>query len=105
VYRHPLFRIGELFIVFGVLYHAANGLRIIVQDFWPYVMHRQRELSLAVGAVVVLAMLPITWIMVAPLVGLSDEPGVQRHAERCQAEPLAPACVGEGSAVLEEVAP
>jgi len=105
VYRHPLFRIGELFIVFGVLYHAANGLRIIVQDFWPYVMHRQRELSLAVGAVVVLAMLPITWIMIAPLVGLSDEPGVDRHVERCQAEPLAPACVGEGSAVSEEVAP
>ena len=51
LYRHPLFRIGELFIFFGVIYHAANGLRIIVQDFWPYVMERQRQLSLAVAVV------------------------------------------------------
>lgn len=106
IYRHPLFRIGELFIVFGVLYHAANGLRIIIQDFWPYVMHRQRQLTMAVGVIVVAAMLPITWIMVAPLFGLSDEPGAARHEERCLATPTAPRCIAEpGVTPGAEVAP
>ena len=40
IYKHPVFRIGELFIFFGVLFHAVNGLRIIIQDFWPIVMQR-----------------------------------------------------------------
>lgn len=104
LYRHPLFRIGELFIFFGVLYHAANGLRIIVQDFWPYVMLRQRQLSLAVGVVVALAMVPVTWIMIAPLLGWSEEPGVQRHEERCLETPDAPACLLQHGASAEEVA-
>ena len=105
IYRHPLFRLGELFIFFGVLYHAANGLRIIVQDFWPYVMQRQRQLTMAVAVVVVLAMLPITWIMVAPMLGLAEEPGVDRHEARCLEQPDAPACLGESSVPAAEVAP
>lgn len=105
LYRHPLFRIAELFVFFGVLYHAVNGLRIIIQDFWPYVMQRQRQLSMAVAAIVVVAMIPITWIMVAPLLGLAEEPGVARHAERCLQVPDAPACIGEAHAPTGEVAP
>ena len=106
LYRHPLFRIAELFVFFGVLYHAVNGLRIIVQDFWPYVMERQRQLSMAVAGIVVLAMIPITWMMVAPLLGLAEEPGVARHEERCLENPTAPACAGEhGGATTEEVEP
>src|SRR5690606_39265823 len=44
LYKNPLFRLAELLIFFSVLFHAANGLRIIVQDFWPLVMQRQRQL-------------------------------------------------------------
>ena len=84
IYRHPLFRFGELGIVFAVLFHALNGLRIIVQDFWPYAMQRQREMAWGVAAVVVLAMLPITWIMIAPLFGLAEEPGAERHRARME---------------------
>jgi succinate dehydrogenase / fumarate reductase, cytochrome b subunit len=91
-YRSPVFRVAEVIIVFAVLYHAANGLRIIVQDFWPLLMQRQRELTWAVAAVVVLAMLPITWIMMAPVVGLREEPGTARHEARCLEQPEAPAC-------------
>jgi succinate dehydrogenase / fumarate reductase, cytochrome b subunit len=92
LYKNPFFRFAELLIFFSVLFHAANGLRIVVQDFWPHVMERQRQLTLAAGAVVVLVMLPVTWIMVAPLLGLAEEPGVERHLERCAAVPTAPAC-------------
>lgn len=93
LYKHPVFRIGELFIFFGVLYHAVNGLRIIIQDFWPIVMQRQRQLSVAVAVLVALAMIPVTWMMVAPLFGLAAEPGVERHEQRCAETPDAPACL------------
>lgn len=98
-YKTPFFRVAELIIFFGVLFHAVNGLRIIIQDFWPFVMKRQRQLAWAVGVIVVLAMIPITWTMMAPVFGWADEPGVQRHLERCAQTPDAPACLvaeGEG---------
>ena len=60
------------------------------------VMSRQRQLSWIAAGVVVLAMLPIAWIMVAPVLGLADEPGTERHLERCQQLPTAPACLAEG---------
>ncbi|HET7231063.1 MAG TPA: succinate dehydrogenase, cytochrome b556 subunit [Longimicrobium sp.] len=85
LYRNPVFRFAELLIFFAVLFHALNGLRIIVQDFWPAAMLRQRQLGLAaIGAAVVL-ILPVAWIMLAPLFGLRDEPGTARHRARIQA--------------------
>lgn len=101
LYKNPFFRIAELLIFFSVLFHAANGLRIVVQDFWPAVMRRQRQFVWAATAVVVLAMIPVTWMMVAPLFGWADEPGTGRHVERCRSATTAPACVLEGSAEAE----
>jgi succinate dehydrogenase / fumarate reductase cytochrome b subunit len=100
LYKNPLFRFAELAIVFSVLYHAVNGLRIVVQDFWPVVMQRQRQLVWATAVVVGVAMIPITWIMVAPLFGWAEEPGAERHAARCAETPTALACQESG-----EVAP
>jgi succinate dehydrogenase / fumarate reductase, cytochrome b subunit len=101
LYKSPVFRFAELLIFFSVLFHAANGLRIVVQDFWPAVMLRQRQLVWGAAAVVLVAMIPITWIMVAPLFGWADEPGTGRHLERCRTAATAPACVLEGSAEAE----
>jgi succinate dehydrogenase / fumarate reductase, cytochrome b subunit len=85
LYRNPVFRFAELLIYFSVLFHALNGLRIIVQDFWPASMRHQRRLALgALGAAVVL-ILPVAWIMLAPLFGLRDEPGTARHQARMNA--------------------
>lgn len=106
-YKTGLFRVAELVIFFSVLYHAVNGLRIVVQDFWPFVMKRQRQLVWATAAVVVLAMIPITWIMMAPIFGLTEEPGAARHAQRCMENPEAPACLDathEATVVSGEVA-
>ncbi|MET0399897.1 MAG: succinate dehydrogenase, cytochrome b556 subunit [Longimicrobiaceae bacterium] len=97
-YKTGLFRFAELVIFFSVLYHAVNGTRIIVQDFWPYVMQRQRQLVWASAVVVVLAMLPVTWMMMAPMFGLAEEPGVERHRQRCAEFPDAPACLEDGHA-------
>lgn len=88
LYQNPVFRFAELLIFFSVIYHALNGLRIIVQDFWPYVMQHQRKLVWGVAVVTALAMLPVTWIMLAPLFGLAEEPGVERHRERMRQREL-----------------
>lgn len=101
LYQYPVFRFAELAIVFAVLFHAVNGLRIIVQDFWPIVMQRQRQLVWATATIVVLAMLPITWIMIAPLFGIAEEPGVERHRERCAETPGAPACLPDNDAGVD----
>jgi succinate dehydrogenase / fumarate reductase cytochrome b subunit len=82
LYRHPLFRVSELAIFFAVLFHSLNGLRIVVQDFWPLAMLRQRRRRAA--ALTAIAMIPITWMMIAPLFGLADEPGTERHRIRMQ---------------------
>ncbi|MBX7234783.1 MAG: succinate dehydrogenase, cytochrome b556 subunit [Caldilineales bacterium] len=35
LYTHPVARLMEVALIFGVAYHAFNGLRIIIIDFWP----------------------------------------------------------------------
>jgi len=35
LYKGPAARVGEIFLAFGLLYHALNGLRIIAADFIP----------------------------------------------------------------------
>jgi succinate dehydrogenase / fumarate reductase cytochrome b subunit len=105
LYKNPIFRFAELLIFFAVLYHAVNGLRIVIQDFWPYVMQRQRQLVWATAAIVVLAMIPVTWMMVAPLFGWAEEPGAERHLERCAEFPTAPACIEGAELIILEVAP
>jgi succinate dehydrogenase hydrophobic anchor subunit len=65
-----------------VLYHALNGMRIVIQDFWPIAMLHQRRLATAAIAVTALVMVPVAWMMVAPLFGLRPEPGAERHEQR-----------------------
>ena len=85
LYRNPVFRFAELLIFFAVLFHALNGLRIVVQDFWPAVMRHQRTLGLAAVAASLVLILPVAWIMLGPIFGLRDEPGTERHRARMEA--------------------
>ena len=84
IYRSPLFRVAELAIFFAVLFHALNGLRIIVQDLWPIAMLHQRRLAWAAAGLSAVLILPVAWIMLAPLFGLRPEPGTERHERRMQ---------------------
>lgn len=34
LYRHPVFMIGEIGLVFALIYHGVNGLRIAIVDLW-----------------------------------------------------------------------
>ncbi len=53
LYTHPIARVAEVGLIFGVVYHAFNGLRIIIIDFWPATTVYSRQLWWLVVAVTV----------------------------------------------------
>lgn len=68
IYTSPPARVMEVFLLFGVLFHALNGLRIIVQDFSTRAMEAQRTLIAVEVVVFLLVFLPSAWLMIEPLV-------------------------------------
>jgi succinate dehydrogenase / fumarate reductase cytochrome b subunit len=42
VYKHPIMGVGEIALVGAILFHALNGLRIILVDFWSKGVKYQR---------------------------------------------------------------
>jgi len=67
IYTHPVFRVGEVGLMAAVLYHALNGIRITVLDFWPELSGKQRELFYGVVALFALLFLPSAYMMLKPL--------------------------------------
>ncbi len=63
VYHNWFVLLLELGLVAAVLFHALNGLKIMVFDFWPSTVRHMRPISAATTLVFVLAMVPIVWIM------------------------------------------
>ncbi|WP_431712120.1 succinate dehydrogenase, cytochrome b556 subunit [Glutamicibacter uratoxydans] len=50
-YKNPLMAIGETGLVAAILFHAFNGLRLILVDFWKQGTKYQRQLLWGVLAV------------------------------------------------------
>lgn len=63
VYQNWAVRLLELVLVAFVIFHAVNGVRIMLIDFWPEAALYGRQVFYATMAVFVAAMIPITWIM------------------------------------------
>ena len=70
VYENPLVRVLELGLVAAVLYHAINGTKILLIDFFPGLVEHIRALGIAVMALFVGSMIPITFIMGKQIVDL-----------------------------------
>lgn len=68
LYRHPLFRTMEIFLVFGLLYHALNGLRIIILDLVPTSARYQTQLWYVQMIVLVIVLLPIGYLLAVPII-------------------------------------
>lgn len=69
IYSAPWAHVMDVFLVFGVLFHAINGLRIIVQDFAPRVMLAEHKLVVIELVVLFIIFLPAAWALLAPLFG------------------------------------
>lgn len=44
LYKGPAARLMEVLLAFGLLFHALNGLRIVIQDFVPPLMRYHKRL-------------------------------------------------------------
>ena len=67
LYRHPLFRVSEIFLFASVLFHSLNGVRITLLDFRPGLMRYHRQFFYAELALFAVAMVPVTYLMAKPL--------------------------------------
>jgi succinate dehydrogenase / fumarate reductase cytochrome b subunit len=63
VYENPFVRLLELGLVAAVLFHAINGTKIMLIDFFPGLSRYIRKLGAATTAIFVASMVPVTWIM------------------------------------------
>jgi succinate dehydrogenase / fumarate reductase cytochrome b subunit len=68
VYKNPFIRLLELGLVAAVIYHALNGVRIMIMDFWPKAADLNRQLIYGTIGVYVAGMIPITYLIVKPIV-------------------------------------
>ncbi|WP_422930956.1 succinate dehydrogenase [Singulisphaera sp. PoT] len=68
-YYWPLrwaFRIAELGLIASVLFHAVNGVRIILFDFWPSGVRYQKEIFWVVMSLFLVIMLLVSvWVLSA----------------------------------------
>lgn len=67
VYASAPGRVGEALLGAALLFHALNGLRIIIIDFWP-AMSRYHQLIWRLNWIVFfLVGLPVAWVILKPI--------------------------------------
>jgi succinate dehydrogenase / fumarate reductase cytochrome b subunit len=59
-YQTPIMGLGEVALVGAIVFHAFNGLRIILVDFWSWATRNQKVLFYIVIALWVITMLAFT---------------------------------------------
>ena len=59
-YQTPIMGLGEVALVGAIVFHAFNGLRIILVDFWSWATRNQKVLFYVVVALWVITMLAFT---------------------------------------------
>ena len=69
LFKAPLFRFMEVFLIFGVLFHAINGLRVILLDMVPGIGRFQHVMVWIEAAVVAVIFIPAAVITIAPIFG------------------------------------
>jgi len=62
-YKTPFVNLLEVGLVGAVLYHALNGIRVMLIDFWDKGVRFQREMTWAIVTLFVLLMVPATFFM------------------------------------------
>jgi succinate dehydrogenase / fumarate reductase cytochrome b subunit len=57
-YKNPIMGLGEAGLVAAILFHAFNGLRVVLVDFWAKGPRYQRQMLWAVMVVWVVLLVP-----------------------------------------------
>jgi succinate dehydrogenase / fumarate reductase cytochrome b subunit len=56
-------------LIGGLLYHAFNGVRIMLIDFWPKGARYQRAMFATVMALTIICFLPMAYFVLGPIFG------------------------------------
>lgn len=67
IYHNKFFLLMEVALVAAVIYHAVNGLRIIIVDAWPAATRHHRKLFWGAMAILAAMLIPAAWQMLQPL--------------------------------------
>jgi succinate dehydrogenase / fumarate reductase cytochrome b subunit len=67
IYASPIGRIGEVLLGAALLYHALNGLRILIIDLWPAMTKYHRALWYASWVIFLAVFIPGAWIILMPV--------------------------------------
>ena len=70
IYSSPFGRVMESLLGAALLYHALNGLRIIIMDFWPSMTRYHRQLWYLSWVLFVVIGVPILIQIMVPAFGL-----------------------------------
>ncbi len=63
IYHNPFFKVSEVGLFAAVLYHALNGVRIILVDFWASGTKYHKQMMWIVFALCAVGMVPVSYIM------------------------------------------
>jgi succinate dehydrogenase / fumarate reductase cytochrome b subunit len=63
-----VFRTLEILLVGALYYHAINGIRIILIDFWDTAMLMQRQLFYATVVIFFVTFIPTAILMLRPII-------------------------------------
>ncbi len=66
LYGNVFLRLFTLGLLFALLFHAMNGLRIIAVDFFPKAVKNERVLTGWVVFLTLAAGLPVAWVIMWP---------------------------------------
>jgi succinate dehydrogenase / fumarate reductase cytochrome b subunit len=67
-YKNPVVGLLEVGLVAAVLFHALNGIRVILVDFWSEGPRHQKKMLLGVAVVWLLVMVPALVVLFVPFV-------------------------------------
>jgi succinate dehydrogenase / fumarate reductase cytochrome b subunit len=70
IYASPFGRVMESLLGAALLYHALNGLRIIIMDFWPSMTRYHKQMWYLNWVLFVVIGLPILIQIMAPAFGM-----------------------------------
>ena len=70
IYRQLWFKPIEFLLVAAVIYHAGNGIIVMVIDFWPRATRVYRTMVWAGAAIYIALIIPLGAWMMRRLVGL-----------------------------------
>jgi succinate dehydrogenase / fumarate reductase cytochrome b subunit len=68
LYGNILLRVFEVGLLFALLFHSLNGLRIVLVDFFPGMVANERKLFTGVAVLTVLVGVPCAYVILQPFI-------------------------------------